>query len=678
MGDFGNFCLLLAFCLAAYAALAAILGAVQKQPRLVHSGERAAMASCASISLAFGSLLYLLLNDDFSASHVANASSRALPLFYKIAALWGAHDGSMLLWVFITALISGIVIRQNRFRHRDLMPYVTAVLMFNLVFFLLLNIFISNPFSQLVAVSADGTMQKYIPEDGQGLNPLLQYWAMVIHPPILYLGFIGFVIPFAFAMASLIARQPGDAWIRATRPWMLLTWLFLGAGLMLGAKWAYVVLGWGGYWGWDPVENSALMPWLTGTAFLHSVVIQERRGMLKVWNILLVVVTFLLGIFGTFLTRSGIVSSVHAFADSNLGKFFIGYMLFVLSASLFLIAHRLPMLKSEHALDSILSRESAFLFNNLLLVVACFAILWGTMFPVLSEWVRGSKITVGSPFFNSINIPIGLLLLFLTGVGPFFAWRKTSAASLRRAFFWPSILGVAACSALIIGGMRHFYSMMALALAVFVIATIALEFIKGARVRGKNTGENFLRALANLVMKNKRRYGGYIVHFGVVLIFIGIAGSAFNKQESRQLVSGQELSIGSYNLKMTDYKEGNQASYAYGKVILQVYKNGKHIAILTPERRQFKTVNQQTTATVALHSTPKEDLYVIFTGVSSDGAKFEIVAYVNPLVFWVWIGTLVLILGTMVTLLPGHKGTLAASQEPFLKSAALKAILESR
>jgi cytochrome c-type biogenesis protein CcmF len=678
MSDFGNFCLLLAFCLAAYAGLTAILGAVQKQPRLVHSAERAAIASCASVAIAFASLLYLLLSDDFSVSHVADASSRELPLFYKIAALWGAHDGSMLLWVFFTAIISGIVVCQNRFRHRDLMPYVTAVLMFNLVFFLLLNIFISNPFRQLVSVSADGTMQKYIPQDGQGLNPLLQYWAMVIHPPILYFGFIGFVVPFAFAIASLITGQPGDAWIRTTRRWTLFTWLFLGAGLMLGAKWAYVVLGWGGYWGWDPVENSALMPWLTGTAFLHSAVIQERRGMLKVWNILLVIITFLLGIFGTFITRSGLVSSVHAFADSNLGKFFVGYMLIVLFASLFLIVHRLPSLKSEHALDSILSRESAFLFNNLVLVVACFAVLWGTMFPVLSEWIRGTKITVGSPFFNSINIPIGLILLFLTGVGPYFAWRKTSVTSLRRAFFWPSILGVVTFSGLIIGGMRNFYSIMALSLGAFVIATIALEFIKGAWVRGNNTGENFLVAFANLVMRNKRRYGGYIVHFGVVLIFIGIAGSAFNKQESQQLVAGQEMSLGSYTLKMTDYREGDEGQYTYGKVVLQTYKNGKYITTLAPERRQFKTANQQTTTTVALHSTPLEDLYVIFTGVSNDGAKFEIMAYVNPLVFWVWVGTIVLVLGTIVTLLPGRKGTMAASQESFLKSAAFGAIIKSK
>jgi cytochrome c-type biogenesis protein CcmF len=678
MSDFGNFCLLLAFCLAVYAVLAALLGAVQRQTHFVHSAERAALAACVSVSIAFGSLLYLLLSDDFSVTHVANASSRDLPIFYKIAALWGAHDGSMLLWVFATALISGIVIHQNRFRHRDMMPYVTAVLMFNLAFFLVLNIFISNPFSQLVSVSADGAMRRFVPQDGQGLNPLLQYWAMVIHPPILYFGFIGFVVPFAFAIASLITGQAGDAWIRTTRRWTLLTWLLLGAGLMLGAKWAYVVLGWGGYWGWDPVENSALMPWLTGTAFLHSVVIQERRGMLKVWNILLAAITFLLGIFGTFITRSGIVTSVHAFADSNLDKFLAVYMLFVLLTSLFLIVHRLPLLKSEHTLDSILSRESAFLFNNLVLVVACFATLWGTMFPLLSEWIKGNKITVGSPFFNSINVPIGLILLFLTGVGPFFAWRKTSMASLRRAFFIPSIAGLAILLGLIIGGMRNFYAVTALALGAFVLATIVLELIRGAWIRVKNNGENLLQGLASLMFKNKRRYGGYIVHFGVVLIFIGIAGNAFNKQKSQQLVAGEELSIGSYTLKMVDYREGNSGSYSYGKVVLQAYKNGKFITTLTPEKRQFRTGSQQTTTTVALYSNLIEDLYVIFTGASNDGSKFEIMAYINPLVFWVWAGTVVLALGTIMALLPDRKRALTDLQASFSKSAAFEAFIKCK
>jgi cytochrome c-type biogenesis protein CcmF len=669
MSDFGNFCLLLALCLSLYAIFASLLGAAQRQHRIICSAERAALAASGAVILAFGSLLYLLITNDFSVSHVVNSSNRDLPIFYKIAAVWGGHDGSMLLWVFVASIFSGLVIYQNRFRYRDMMPYVVAVLMFNLAFFLALNLFLSNPFNQLVQVFPDGSMQKYVPTDGRGLNPLLQYWAMVIHPPILYLGFIGFVVPFAFAIAALATRQQGDTWIRTTRRWTLVTWLMLGAGLILGGKWAYVVLGWGGYWAWDPVENSSLMPWLIGTAFLHSVIMQEKKGMLKIWNVILILIAYLLGIFGTFITRSGIVNSVHAFADSSLGAFFIYYMFFVLLATAYLITARLPYLKGERTLDSLMSRESAFLFNNLILVVACFAIFWGTMFPVFSEWVQGTKISVGPPFFNRVNIPIGLILLLLTGVGPLFAWRKTSLESLKRAVFLPLIVSAAACAALLAGGMRNFYTIVCLTLCVFVSVTIFEEFYKGARIRAKNAGENLLRATVNLTLKNKRRYGGYIVHFGVVLIFLGLSGNAYNRDASQQLSPGERMSIGTYTLTMKDYQEGDTPNYSYGYVLLQADQDGKFIGTLKPERRFFKTGDQQSTTTVALHSTPKEDLYVIFAGMSNDGTKYQINAFVNPLVFWVWFGSGILVLGTLVTLLPDRKGAVVAP--PAAKAEAI-------
>ncbi len=659
MANFGNFCLLLALCLSGYALFAALIGASQRQNRIVRSAEHAAYAATGSITLAFVSLLYLLLANDFSTSHVASSSSRDLPIFYKIAAIWGAHDGSMLLWVFFTAIFCSIVIYQNRFRFRDMMPYVLAVLMFDLSFFLSLNLFLSNPFNQLFQVFSDGTVQKFVPADGRGLNPLLQYWAMVIHPPILYLGFIGFLVPFAFAIAALMTKQLGDTWIRTTRRWTLLTWLLLGVGLILGGKWAYVVLGWGGYWGWDPVENSSLMPWLVGTAFLHSVVVQERRGMLKVWNILLIVIAYLLGIFGTFVTRSGIVSSVHAFADSNLGKFFIAYMITILCGSLYLILDRRPYLKSERRLDSVLSRESAFLFNNLVLVVACFAVFWGTMFPVLSQWLRGTKITVGPPFFNKINMPIGLLLLFLTGMGPLFAWRKTSMGSLKKAFFWPAIVSAATCLGLLAGGMRNFYTIICLSLCAFVLVTIVEEFSKGAMIRVRSKGESFGAAVVNLTLRNKRRYGGYIVHLAIVVIFAGLAGNAFNREETQTMTAGQEMRIGDYSLKMTGFREGQTANYQYGQVILEAYKGGKLIRTLRPEKRVFKTGEQQTTTTVALYSTPKEDLYVVFAGIS-ETSKYLITAHVNPLVFWVWFGSAIMFAGTVITLLPEKIGRRSA------------------
>jgi cytochrome c-type biogenesis protein CcmF len=651
MANFGNFCLLFALCLTGYAFFAALVGAWRQQHRIVRSAERAAFAAAGSISLSLFSLLYLLLANDFSTAHVANSSSRDLPFFYKIAAIWGAHDGSMLLWVFFTALLCAIVIYQNRFRYRDMMPYVLAFLMLDLGFFLALNLFLSNPFRQLVQVLSSGAVQSYVPADGRSLNPLLQYWAMVIHPPILYVGFIGFVVPFAFAMAALVTKQLGDTWIRTTRRWTLMTWLLLGVGLILGSKWAYVVLGWGGYWGWDPVENSSLMPWLVGTALLHSIVIQERRGMLKVWNMLLVMLAYLLGIFGTFITRSGIVTSVHAFADSSLGKFFIFYMAAILCMSLYLIIDRLPYLKSDRKLDSMLSRESAFLFNNLILVVSCFAVFWGTMFPVLSQLIQGVKVSVGPPFFNKINMPIGMLLLLLTGLGPLLAWHKTSLESLKKALLWPAVVAIASCAGLLAGGMRHFYSLVCLTLCAFVLATIVEEFYKGAIIRVRSKHEHFPAAVMNLILKNKRRYGGYIIHLAMAIIFVGLAGNSFNQEATRLLATGQEMRIGDYTLKMAGFRQGQTANYQYGQAVLEAYKNGNRISTLKPEKRIYQSNEQQSTTTVALHSTLKEDLYVVFAGISGD-SKCEIKAYVNPLVFWLWFGSAIMVLGAIITLLP--------------------------
>jgi cytochrome c-type biogenesis protein CcmF len=645
MANFGNFCILFALCLAIFAFIAALIGASQRMNRFIQSAERAAYAAAGCVSLAFFTLCYLLISDDFSIAHVANSSSRTLPLLYKIAAIWGGHDGSMLLWVFFTAILCALVVYQNRSRNRDMMPYVLAVLMVNLSFFLALNLFVSNPFKQLMQLLPDGSVQSFLPADGRGLNPLLQYWAMVIHPPILYLGFIGFMVPFAFAVAALITRQRGDGWIRTTRCWTLWTWLLLGAGLLLGGKWAYVVLGWGGYWGWDPVENASLMPWLTATAFLHSIIVQERRGMFKIWNILLIMITFLLGVFGTFLTRSGIVNSVHAFADSDIGKYFLYYMAAVFVISLVLIIDRRSDLKSDRRLDSMAGKESAFLFNNLVLVVSCFAIFWGTMFPVLSEWIRGVKISVGPLFFNKINVPIGLLLLLLTGIGPLFAWHKTSWDSLKKVFFRPVLFAAVTAVGLIAGGMRNFYVTVCLSLCAFVLATIVEEFYKGARARVRLKGENFLYALLKLTLKNKRRYGGYVVHLGIVLMFAGLAGNAFNQEAAAFMMTGQEMKIGHYTLKMAGLREGQTANYQYGRVFLEAYKDGKLLCMLKPEKRTFNE-GQQSTTTVGLYSTPKEDLYVVFTGMTED-SKCEIKAHVNPLVFWVWAGSAVMLLGAL-------------------------------
>lgn len=655
MANFGNFCLLLALCFSLYALIAVLTGISQRQGRIVQSAEKAVYAAAACITLAFGSLVYLLAADDFSISHVAETSNRDLAIFYKIAAVWGGHDGSMLVWVFVTAVFCGIVVYQNRSRHRDMMPYVVAVLMVDLSFFLILNLFFSNPFQHLVAAFPDGSLQPFHPADGQGLNPLLQHWAMVIHPPIQYMGLIGFVVPFAFAIASLLSGRSGTAWIRTMRRWTLLTWIFLGAGLMLGSMWAYVVLGWGGYWGWDPVENSSLMPWLVGTAFLHSIIVQERKGMLKKWNIVLITLVYLLGIFSTFLTRSGVVSSVHAFADSNLGKFFLFYMAGVLLAALYLVVKRRSSLRSERRMYSLLSRESAFLFNNLILVAACIAVFCGTMLPVFSEWILGTKMSVGPPFYNKISVPIGFMLLLLTGAGPLFAWRKTSVKSLEKSLFWPVLFSIIVCTALVAGGMRHAGAVLCLTLCSFVLVAIFEEFFRGALIRSKKKGENPLAAVVNLAGANKRRYGGYIVHLSLALMFIGFAGNPFYRETTRRLSTGQEFQMGDYSLKVAGYRTGQTPNYDYERVVLDVYKDNEAVDTLKPERRIFKTGSRQLTSTVALHSTLREDLYVVFAGMISDGMIFEIRANLNPLVSWIWFGALVMLLGTVVTLLPNKR-----------------------
>src|SRR6476646_1407429 len=452
MENIGALAILLAFCLAIYAVIGSVTGKLKRNPFLVVSAERAIYGVWFLVTLASGILVYALLTSDFRFSFVAEESNRAMPAIYKFTAWWGGQAGSLLFWSWLLATYASVVIFTNRRRHRDFMPYVVAVLSTVQTFFLILNAFVVTPFRMLALAGAISAVP-----DGNGLNPLLQYPAMAIHPPMLYLGYVGFAVPFAFAIGSLITRQPGDGWIHTTRRWTMVTWLFQSCGIVLGAGWAYHVLGWGGYWGWDPVENASLLPWLSGTAFLHSVMMQEKKGMMKIWNIVLVSATFFLCILGTLLTRSGIVQSVHAFARSDIGKYFVGFLALGIAAVIFLILDRLDYLKSEAQLESVISRESSFLFNNLILLASCFAVLWGTLFPVITEAINGEKISVDAPFFNRVNIPIGLGLMLLTGVGPLIAWRKSSVESLKRAFFWPTIAGFALVVGLFIMGVRHFY-----------------------------------------------------------------------------------------------------------------------------------------------------------------------------------------------------------------------------
>src|SRR6202158_1725169 len=476
MENIGALAILLAFCLAAYAVIGSIIGKLKKSPFLIVSGQRAVYAMWLLLTVASGLLIYSLLTGDFRLAYVAAHTDSSMKKIYKFTAWWGGQEGSLLLWSWLLATYSAVVVFMNRRKFRDMMPWVTSVLMATEAFFLLLSACVLSHFAVLMAGRGN-----IVEGMGRGLNPLLQYWTMVIHPPMLYLGYVGFTVPFAFAMGSLITKQPGDAWIHTTRRWTIVTWLFQSAGILLGQGWAYAVLGWGGYWAWDPVENASLLPWITATAFLHSVMMQEKKGMMKVWNMVLISGTFFLCIFGTFLTRSGVVNSVHAFAQSPIGKYFVGFLAIGIGATVLLILERLKYLKSEARLESVVSRESSFMFNNLILLASCFAVVWGTLFPVISEAVTGEKISVDAPFFNRINVPIGLGLLFLTGVGPLIAWRRSSFESLRRAFFWPSIAGLAVMIGLGIAGVyEHPYALVSFGLCMFVSATIFSEFWKGA------------------------------------------------------------------------------------------------------------------------------------------------------------------------------------------------------
>jgi cytochrome c-type biogenesis protein CcmF len=646
MENLGALAILLAFCVALYATLASVIGRIKNKPFLVVSGERAVYSVWVLVTLASGILVYSLMMSDFRFAYVAEHSNRSMPMLYKFASWWGGQEGSLLLWSFLLSTYASVVVFTNRRKHRDMMPWVVGVLATIQTFFLVLNNFVANPFQML----ATDKLIVAVP-DGNGLSPLLQYPAMAIHPPMLYLGYVGFAVPFAFAIGSLITKQPGDAWIHTTRRWTLVTWLFQSTGVMLGAAWAYHVLGWGGYWGWDPVENASLLPWLSGTAFLHSVMMQEKKGMMKVWNIVLVSTTFFLCILGTFLTRSGVVQSVHAFARSDIGKFFVTFLALGIAATIYLILDRLEYLKSESELESVISRESSFLFNNLILLASCFAVLWGTLFPVISEAATGDKISLDGDWYNRLMVPIGLFLLLLTGVGPLFAWRRTSVESLRRNFQLPGIASLVLVGALVAAGMRHIYALISFGFCLFVALTVISEFYKGAKAIAAKSDMNLLRATVELTHRNTRRYGGYLVHMGIVLMFIGFTGHAFNQAEVKELNKGDSMRVGVYTLKMIDMQQGGNENYDWHRATMAVSKNGEYLGTLEPEKR-FYRASRQGTSEVGIRQRPNEDLYLNFAGMSDDQKRAVIQAYVFPLVSWIWIGGLVLIGGTFVCLVP--------------------------
>ena len=658
MDVFGSFSLLLAFVCACYAVVGGIFAIRTRHPLLVKSTRQAGIATCALIFLSMLSLEYLLFTDNFSMAYVVQHSNRDLSTFYRVAALWAGQEGSLLFWSTLLSVYVISVLLAYRHKNGELMPYVGVILAAVQLFFLTLNNFVENPFKTLAIVNASGVLQPITRMDGNGLNPLLQYPEMVIHPPNLYSGYTGFTIPFAFALAALLARYPGEKWIHLTRKWTMVAWCFQSLGILLGAHWAYAVLGWGGYWGWDPVENASLLPWLTGTAFLHSVMMQEKRGMMKVWNVWLVFSTFLMCILGTFLTRSGVVSSVHAFANSHIGPWFVGFIIVTLTVCTAAYFKNRDYLKSENVLDSMVSRESSFLFNNLLFLVACIAVLSGTLFPVFSEWFTNNRISVGAPFFNKVMIPIGLAILFLTGVGPLLAWRKTSMDSLKRNFGWPLIVAAIATVVCFFLGYKDGASLVCFFLCGFVFWTIVMEFYRGAKVIAARTGMSMMMAAHELSMRNTRRYGGYVVHFGMVLVFIGLAGAAFNTEAQKAMNVGESLKLGRYTLVLQSADTKAEKNYTAQRMIVEVMKGNKEIMMLYPEKRQFQGTEQAAGTMVAIYSTLREDLYVVYAGMDPETNMPVIHAFLNPLVKWIWLGGVWVVMGTLLALMPNRRAQL--------------------
>jgi cytochrome c-type biogenesis protein CcmF len=639
--DIGYLALVIGFAVAAYSAGASFIAGRTGHDDLWLSARNAVWAVLALASVASAAMVYAFISRDFSVKYVAEYSSRDLSLPLTIAAWWAGQAGSILLWAWLLSVFAGIVLVQNRRQNQELTPYVTAVMMAILTFFLGTMAFTANPFEKLPTT----------PADGLGLNPLLQNEGMYFHPTTLYLGYVGFTVPFAFAMAALITGRLGDEWIRSSRRWTLFAWFFLGMGNLFGAQWAYTVLGWGGFWGWDPVENASFMPWLTGTAYLHSVMIQQRRGMLKVWNLALIIITFALSLFGTLLTRSGLLSSVHSFAQGPLGTLFITLIVVVLAVSLRLLWQRLPQLRSEHELDSFVSRESSFLFNNLLLVGAAFAIFWGTIFPLITEAVRGVKITVGPPFYNQVAGPIFLGMIVLMGVCPLIGWRKASRDNLARNFMVPLAVSLGVAALLHLQGIRSLAALPAFWALSFVAASILLEFYRGARARVRGHKDNLLAAVPRLIWANKPRYGGYIVHVGVILIAMGVASTMiYSTSVEATLAPGEKMSIRQYDLTLTSIDrfdtEGRQVTAAS----LAVTEDGRPDGTIVSEKALHRNHENPVTS-IGLRSNMLEDLYIILVRANDDGtAAFKVL--VNPLMTWIWIGGGVLLLGTAVAFWP--------------------------
>ncbi|MBS1817837.1 MAG: cytochrome c biogenesis protein CcsA [Acidobacteria bacterium] len=671
MAALGSFLLLATFVVCAYAAVISVVGARQRSRRLIESGIGSFYLVCALMTCASAVMINAFLTNDFSIKYVQHYSDSVQPLFYKITSYWGGLDGSIMFWVFLLSVFGSLAVFVNRERYRELIPYVIATISTVQMFFLYLMVVHKNPFT---------TFLTNVPAEGTGLNPLLQNYWMAIHPPSLYTGFVGMTIPFAFCIAALVTGHLDDSWLKAVRRWTMFSWLFLTFGLTLGMIWAYEELGWGGYWAWDPVENAGLLPWFTATAFLHSVMVQERRSMLKIWNVSLVIVTFFLTIFGTFMTRSGVVQSVHAFGEDRvLAWLFTGFMVVILTFSFGLVIYRMPLLRARsNELDSWVSREAAFLVNNWILLFSAFFVLFATMFPTLSEAVTGTRITVAQPFYNKWMAPVGLILLFLTGVGPLLAWRKSTIKNVRDQFLMPTILALITLAGLAATGLEIWASGLCFALSAFVTGTIWQEFWRGTRIRKKNTGTDMLTALIGLVGRNKRRYGGYIVHLGIVLMFLGFAGGAYKLDEQVLLKQGQAAAVGKWQFRNDGIKVADDGQKQMTTAYITVLRDGKEIGNLYPARWVFHRHEDSPTTEVAIRRGLWEDLYVVLpatdpTMMAAQTATLQIV--VNPLVNWIWLGFGIIAFGTGIALLPERAYSFAVAKSTSDMAGATAAFL---
>ena len=642
----GHTSILLALFAALCGIVCPILAARSGQERYLDFSRYAIFGQFILVTLAAASLIYGLVAVDFSIKYVAFNTTRATPIYYRVTGLWGALEGSLLLWEWILIIFSGVTAWIYRGRHRETLPWVIMIFSIVSAFFLVVLAFLSNPFESLSPV----------PADGRGLNPLLEDANMMTHPPLLYTGFVGLTVPYAFAMAALITGKLDEAWIVSTRRWTIIAWFFLTAGNLVGAWWSYHVLGWGGYWAWDPVENAAFMPWLPATAFLHSIQVQERRRMLKVWNLSLIIIAFSLTIFGTFLTRSGIISSIHAFSSGPVGGFFLAFLAIILLGSFGLLAYRADLLKEQPELDSMVSRESAFLLNNIVLVSALFTIFLGTIFPLISEAVAGVQVSVGAPYFNSVTVPLFLLLVFLMGVGPMIAWRRASWDNLRRNFLWPALGALAFGLGLFVFKVKEFLPLLGFTLLAFVVLTITYDTALALRARKRIAGEGIVRGIITLARRNQRRYGGLIVHLGVVLIILGIAGSmTYSLEKEATLGLNQELPIGNYRIQFEGLKGSRQPTHFRVEGSFRVFHNGNDDGLLTPALKFFPT--QQSPIGRAVHqSSLSEDIYLILSGFSEiDRNQATLKALVRPLVIWMWIGGFVIAFGTLICIWPMKK-----------------------